>query len=153
MAADLLSVWVGKAAKRALLARHPEIGQAADAVAALLEAQDAGTLDAASVLRAGQIATGLRRAIGYIQETEALDIEGRCALNLVKRAIRDASLVLPWPGNPAGSGNAVRTTTAANTALDRLLAYDPLGGPGTYGGSIPADIAVAATGLRIERTR
>jgi hypothetical protein len=150
---DLLSTWVGKAPRRALLARHPEIGQAADAVAALLEAQDAGMLDAASVLRAGQVATGLRRAIGYVQETEALDIETRCALNLIKRSIRDASLVLPWPGNPAGSGQAATLTQAASDALDRLLAYDPLGGTAAYLGIMAADVAALATGLRVEEAR
>jgi hypothetical protein len=153
MANDLLTTWVGQAPRRALLARHPEIGQAADAVAALLEAQDAGALDAASTLRAGQVATALRRAIGYVQETEALDIETRCALNLVKRAVRDASLVLPWPGNPAGRGGAVALTQAASAALDRLLAYDPLGGTGTYLGILAADVVALATGLRVEEAQ
>lgn len=146
--ADLLAAWVGKEAKIALLARHPEIGRAADAVAALLEAQDAGALDAASILRAGDVATALRRGIGYLQESEEFDIETRCALNLIKRSIRDASLVLPWPGNNAGVGSVLLAPVAAD-ALDRLAAYDPLGGVATYLGNMVADIGALATGIRV----
>lgn len=150
--ADLLASWVGSAARIALLARHPEIGQVADACAALIEVQDAGRLDAAGLLRAGQIATALRKGVGYIQEADpTLDVETRCALNLIKRSVRDASLVIPWPGNAAGNGSmAIRLTTVAGEALDRLAAYDPLAGIGTYLGNLTADLRALATGIRIE---
>lgn len=153
--ADLLASWVGMNARRTLLARYPQVGLAADATAAMLEAQDAGVLDRADLGRAAAIATGLRKGLGWLQESDTtLDIETRCALNLVKRGVRDASLVLPWPQNPDGDGTmTIRLSQAADEALVRLSGYDPLLGVATYLGNMLADMQALALGIRVELAR
>lgn len=151
---DLLPAWCGPNARATLLGRYPEIALVADATAALLKAQDAGVLDRASLVRAASVATGFRKGVGYIQESDpGLPLDVRCALNLVKRGVRDASFVLPWPPNPDGAGMVVKLTQEANDALDRLENYDPFAGTATYLGVMQNDLRALATGIAIEVAR
>lgn len=151
---DLLPAWVGQNARVTLLGRYPELGLVADATAALLQAQDAGVLDRAGLVRAAAIATGFRKGVGWVQRADPnLPIDVRCALNLLKRGTRDASFVLPWPSNPDGKGMAVALSQAGNDALDRLTGYDPLGGNASYLGDMLADLRAVASGLAITVAR
>lgn len=158
--ASLLDIYSGPRARAAIVARWPEVGLAVDLLVALIMEHDAGRLDDAARRHAGRIADGVRRAVGYLQEVEAaaLPIDECVALLRVKRGVRDADLLFPWPYTPSGSGSAVEVGGPAQEALVRLRAHDPIldwtaTGPRYPGGKagLLGDLRAVAEGTRVRR--
>jgi hypothetical protein len=157
--ASLLDTYNTPLAREALLTRYPELKGAIDICGALLMAHDARMLPRADKLRGGRVAQACRQAVGVIQDDDGADLPvGQLvALNLIKKHIRDAALILPWPFTPVGDGKRLALTPAAAAAMERLVIYDPYrdGLLGTYHGlgdrlaAVLADLRALADGFAL----
>lgn len=146
--ASLLDTYDAPLAREALLTRYPELKGAIDVCGALLMAHDARMLPRADKLRGGRVAQACRQAVGVIQDEDGADLPlgQMLALNRVKKHIRDAALILPWPFTPTGDGKRLELTPVAADAMERLVGYDAYrdGLLGTYHGQTNRLAAVMA---------
>lgn len=143
---DLLERYDGNNGRLLLWKRWPELLGASELITAILMAHDAGVYDEANKGQAADIARAFLQGVGYVQDAGRANIgvEEELALLRLKRGIRDSFLILSWPyGLVATTGaTGLFLSGTANTALIRLLSYDPLrdydpvSGTGRYAGNV-----------------